>query len=345
MHLINTHQHWWPHEVFDFLIGNGIDMGRNDKGGYSFRLYGHDDGPLYVNSAVWHDLDGQFEYMDKLGHRVDSILSIGPMSVYFSSLPADLGRDAALVWNEQMAEAQRKHPGRLWASAAVPLIDTRIAIDVLEDAVHRLGLMGVNIPSSIGMDPNIDAERLEPFYAKVAELDLPLFLHPTDAIFPSTMEGYNGALFRSLGRVVEVSVAASRIMFSGLMDRYPNLKVFVSHTGGALPYQSGRMDKNGVDAKLPNPCSHYIHRMYTDTCSPHALGIKFAIDYFGIDQVMYGDDYPCWNTATNLALIEELGLSEAEQKKLFLENARRFFKLEEAGRPTVKVAAAAHAAA
>ena len=87
----------------------------------------------------------------------------------------------------------------------------------------------------------LDAERLEPFYARVAELGVPLFLHPTDAVFQDILEGYNGALHLSLGRVIEVSVAASRLILSGLMERHPNLKVVLSHTGGALPYQSGRM--------------------------------------------------------------------------------------------------------
>ena len=81
--------------------------------------------------------------------------------------------------------------------------------------------MGVNLPGSIGDDPRIDAPRLEPFYARVAELNVPIFLHPTDAVFHDIMDGYEGALHLSLGRVVEVSVAAMRLVFSGLMDRYP----------------------------------------------------------------------------------------------------------------------------
>ena len=180
----------------------------------------------------------------------------------------------------------------------MPLVDTRIAIEVLDDAVSRLGLMGVNMPGSIGSDPRIDAERLEPFYARVEELGLPLFLHPTDAVFVDMLDGYDGSLHLSLGRVIEVSVAAMRLVLSGMMERHPNLKVVMSHTGGALPYQSGRMDKNTPKAKLPKPASTYLKRMYTDTVSPHAAGMKFAIEYYGIDHVMYGTDYPCWEPAT-----------------------------------------------
>ncbi len=208
--------------------------------------------------AEWFDLDKQLEHMDGLGHQVDVVCSIGPFSVFFSELPPEEGREAAIHWNEEMAGAQKKYPGRLWASAAVPLVDTRIAIEVLDDAVNRLGLMGVNLPGSVGSDQRIDAERLEPFYARVEELGLPLFLHPTDAVFVDMLEGYDGALHLSLGRVVEVSVAAMRLVLSGLMERHPKLKIVMSHTGGALPYQSGRMDKNTPQAKLPKPASTYL---------------------------------------------------------------------------------------
>ena len=100
------------------------------------------------------------------------------------------------------------------------------------------------------------------------------------------------------------------------MDRHEGLKVVMSHTGGALPYQSGRMDKNTKAAKLPKPASTYLKRMFTDTVSPHAPGMRFAIDYYGIDNVMYGTDYPCWEPAACLALLDELKLSEADKKKI-----------------------------
>ena len=330
MHIIDSHFHWWPRSVSERLCKRKSYPRAmvNDRGGYTYLR--QDGGDYVLNSwAEWFDLDKQLEHMDALGHEVDVVCSIGPLSVYFSDLPAEEGRDAAIHWNEEMATAQRKYPGRLWASAAVPLVDTRIAIDVLDDAVHRLGLMGVNLPGSIGSDPRIDAERLEPFYARVEELGLPVFLHPTDAIFVDMLDGYDGALHLSLGRVIEVSVAASRLVLSGLMERHPDLKIVMSHTGGALPYQSGRMDKNSKEAKLPRPASHYLRRMYTDTVSPHVPGLKFAIEYYGIDHVMYGTDYPCWDPATALALLDEVGLSKADKEKLFYGNARRILGLRD----------------
>jgi aminocarboxymuconate-semialdehyde decarboxylase len=341
MRIIDSHFHWWPRPIFDRLCRRkGFPRAVvNNRGGYAYLRKSTDKTPLNT-WAEWFDLDKQLAYMDTLGHQVDVVCSIGPFSIYFSDLPPEEGRDAAIEWNEYMAGAQRQYPNRLWASAAVPLTDTRTAIEVLDHAVEKLGLMGVNVPGSIGDDPRIDAERLEPFYARVEELGVPMFLHPTDAVFVEMLEGYNGALHLSLGRVIEVSVAASRLILSGLIERHPKLKVVLSHTGGALPYQSGRMDKNTRKANLPEPASTYMKRMYTDTVSPHAMGMKFAIDYYGIDHVMYGSDYPCWSPEEALKLLHTLGLSEEEQRKIFYDNARRILGLREAGTPAVSAGVA-----
>jgi aminocarboxymuconate-semialdehyde decarboxylase len=129
--------------------------------------------------------------------------------------------------------------------------------------------------------------------------------------------------------VIDVSVSAFRLVLSGIMERHPKLKVFVSHTGGALPYQAGRMDKNAKAAGLPEPPSTYIKRMYTDIVTPHALGMKFAIDFYGVDRVMYGSDYPCWSPAAALELFDEIGLSAVDQEKILYGNARRILGLRD----------------
>jgi aminocarboxymuconate-semialdehyde decarboxylase len=340
VHIIDSHFHWWPRSIFDKLCKRSafpkarVNSKNNNTGfsggGYDY-MRAASSGQHLNSWAEWFDLDRQFEYMaETTGHQVDVVCSIGPFSVFFSDVPVEEGRDYALMWNEEMAGAQKKYPGRLWASAAVPLQDTRVAIEVVDDAVNRLGLMGVNLPGSVGADARIDAERLEPFYAHCEKLGLPIFLHPTDVVFQDMLsDGYDGALHLSLGRVIEVSVAAMRLILSGMMERHPKLKIIMSHTGGSLPYQAGRMDKNSKAAKLPRPVTDYMKRMFTDTVSPHSVGMKFAIDYYGIDHVMYGTDYPCWDPAACLKLIEEINLSDADKQKLFYDNARRILGLKD----------------
>lgn len=337
MHIIDSHFHWKPRAVYERLSkrDNFPRVVPNERGGFSVWL-NDSAGPTSNSPGSWFDLDGELETLDKLGHEVDVICSAGTFSVFFSQLPPEEGRDAAIHWNEEMAWAQDRYPGRLWGSAAVPLTDTSMALEVLDDAVGRLGLMGVALPGSIGNDPHIEAERLEPFYDRVEELDLPLFLHPTDALFADMLEGYGGALHQSIGRVMEVSVAASRLIVSGVMERHPNLKVYMSHTGGALPYQAGRMDKNMASSQLPELPSTYIKRMYTDIVSPHAAGMKFAIEYYGVDHIIYGTDFPCWSAEQALKLFDEIELPEEDRHKILYENARRVFNLRD---PAVKSAA------
>jgi aminocarboxymuconate-semialdehyde decarboxylase len=328
MRIVDSHFHWWPRSIFEALCERkGYPRAeRNGKGGYTYWRQA-DANARFNLGAEWFDLDTQLAHMETTGHQVDVVCSTGPISVHFSDLPAEEGRDAALQWNEEMAGAQRKHPGRLWASAVLPLIDTQVALDVLDDAVDRLGLMGVCLPGSIGSTENIDVPRLESLYDRIEALGLPIFIHPTDAMFPAILDGYNGALYASLGRVIDVSVCAYRLVLSGIMERHPKLKIVMSHTGGALPYQAGRMDKNSGKAGLPQPPSTYLKRMYTDTVSPHALGVKFAVDFYGADHVMYGSDYPCWMPAAALKVLEEAGLSAEDSQKIMNGNARRILGL------------------
>ncbi len=255
------------------------------------------------------------------------VCTLGTFTFHFSDVPASEGRDSAMHYNETVAEAMRAHPGQVWASGAVPLTDVDMAIEVLDHAINDLGLIDVDLPGSVGGEGQIDAEYLEPFYDRAEELGIPLILHPSDSVFKKMLDGYNGAMYLSLGRVIDLSVVAYRLVLSGIMERHLKLKVFMSHTGGALPYQAGRMDKNSKAAKLPLPPSEYLKRMYTETVSPHAEGIKFAIDFYGIDHVMYGTDYPCWEPAEALKFIQELELSAEDEDKLFRSNARRILGL------------------
>jgi aminocarboxymuconate-semialdehyde decarboxylase len=328
MHIIDSHFHWKPRAVYERLSKRkGYPrIAPNDRGGFTTWL--KEGSPPSSNiGSNWFDLDQELKTIKNPGHEVGVVCSTGTFSVFFSQLPPEEGRDAAIHWNEEMAWAQGRYPGRVWATAAVPLTDTGMALEVLDDAVNRLGLVGVNLPGSIGSDPYIDAERLEPFYDRVEELDLPLFLHPTDAIFADLLAGYDRALHNSIGRIMEVSVAASRLIVSGIMERHPKLKIVMSHTGGTLPYQSGKMDHNVKRTKLEQPATTYIKRMYTDTVSSHKAGMKFAIEYYGVDHVMYGTDYPCLDHQKTLEYFNEIELSEEERHKILYGNARAVFNL------------------
>ena len=218
---------------------------------------------------------------------------------------------------------------------------------MLDHAIKKCGLLGVNIPGSVGDGGRIDDAGLEPFYDRLEELGAVLCLHPTDTLLSELLQGYDGALNLSLGRVVDVSIAASRLIFSGIMERHPNLKIYMSHTGGVLPYQSGRLDKTTPQAgvgtfsrgvQLPHPVSTYIKRMYTDMVQPNAEAMKFALNYFGVDHIIYGTDYPCWNPTIALKLFKEVGMSPEDMQKIFHDNAKRVFALPDAAQAKATVA-------
>src|SRR5262249_11946175 len=138
---------------------------------------------------------------------------------------------------------------------------------------------------------------------------------------------YDDALHLSLGRIVEISTTAMRLVLSGTMERHPTLTVVLSHMGGGLPYQAGRMDKNSHAAKLPSLPSAYLKRMYTDTVQPDASAMKFGIDFFGSDRILYGTDYPCWDPAAAMNFFESIDLPPVERQQIFAENAIRIFCL------------------
>lgn len=329
MRIIDTHFHWQPPAISEALSKReGYPRSEADgKGGY--RFYRAPGVKTAHRSAAWYDLDRQFAYLDGLNRgKIDVVSSMGPFAVFYSELPVDEGKERSIEWNETMAQAQRTHADRFWGTAAIPMVDTQVAIDVLNDAILRLGLVGANLPCSVGDDPRIDHPRLEPFYDRVEELDIPLILHPTDSLYGKDFsEGYGGTLHATLGRVVEVSAAATRLILSGIMERHPRLKVLVTHTGGVLPYQAGRYDKNGGPAKLAEKPSTYIKRFYTDLVAPHALGMEFALKFFGADHVLYGTDYPCWMPHEALELFDAQDVSQADREKIFSGNALELFKL------------------
>jgi len=330
MRIIDSHYHWLPRSVFDALCERSeTPRARiNDIGGYDY-LTADARGKPAALWGEWFDLDKQFEYYGSLGHDVSAVNTFGPPAVIVSDLPAVEGREMALAWNDEMAAAQERYVGRFWSTAVVPLADTCVALEILNHAILDQGLLGVSLPATVGPDARLDAARLEPFYARAEELGVPLFLHPSDAVFAEMLsDDYDGALHLSLGRVFEVSAAAARIVFSGILERHPDLKLITSHAGGDLPFQSRRIDKYHKNTKLRDLPSVSIRRMYTDTALPDASSIAFAIKYFGIDHVMYGTDYPCCMPGPVLEMIEELGLSDIDRQKLFYDNAVRILGLK-----------------
>ncbi|GIH19752.1 hypothetical protein Raf01_79240 [Rugosimonospora africana] len=307
--LLDCHFHWYPQHVED---------GLNRSNGRTRR-----------HTADWYDLEGQLARMDALDRPVDVISSTGPFTGLFTNTEIGAGDSRALtrLHNETMADGQRRYPGRFWGTCVLPLLEPDVALTELEYAVGTLGLVGVNIPGRIGAEVNLDDPRYEELYDRIEALGVPLFIHPNDEAFEGALGGYNGALHLSLGRVIDVSVSAYRLVLSGVLERHPDLKLIMSHAGGALPYQAGRMDKNSGAAGLPKSPTEYLRRIYTDTVMPQAASVGFAIGFYGADHVMYGSDYPCWDPDAALRVIDELDLDDESLDRITYRNAYELYGL------------------
>jgi aminocarboxymuconate-semialdehyde decarboxylase len=316
MPVIDSHYHWYPRAHFERLAARP-DYPRAVREGDGYKYYFNHGRSFIPLPAVWFDLDAGLAVSDEAaGRDVTVVATTGVLSGLLDQFPLAAAVPLATDYNEQLAAAQRRYPGRVFGTAAVPLGDTGEAVAVLDHAVTELGLIGVNLPPVTAGGEPIDAARLEPFYDRVTELGVPLIVHPTDLVFDEVLAGYDTGLQRSLGRLVDSSVTVLRLIFSGIMERHPGLKVMHTHGGGVLPFQAGRIDKNARIKGLPELPSTYLRRTYVDTVAPQELTIRIAVEFYGADHVLYGIDYPCWSPRAATEVLAGSGLSEADTDKV-----------------------------
>jgi len=321
---VDSHFHWFPRAHFERMISR-TSLPRVERNGEGYNyLY---DGGLLPMWPAWFELEeGLAESRAATGDDMSVISTTGVMAGLFDMVPLAEGVDLAADWNQTMADEQRRRPGVFYGTAAIPLVETSAALEVLEAAIGELGLVGVNLPA-ITADGPIDQDRLDPFYARVAELGVPLIVHPTDFVFNDVLTGYDNGIMRSMGRLLDSSVTVMRLIFSGIMERHPDLRVVQTHAGGILPFQAGRLDKNARIAGLPEKPSTYLKRMSVDTVAPQALTIRAALEFYGEDRVLYGTDFPCWHPADARGVIDEIALPAEQDAKLMGGNAARLFRL------------------
>lgn len=325
MKAVDSHIHWYPTAYYEFLARRTSEPRAERRADRWVCVNGNrTNGGLWPE---WFDLEMQFQTVAATGHETTLFCSAGVHSD-LDGLPLAEAREGAHILNEAWAEMQRRHPGRFFAAAALPLQDTGMAIDELERATGQLNLRGVSLPGSINGEP-LDAPRLEPFYARVEELGVPLFIHPTDGVFvdPMAGDGYGNKIYMSLGRVVDSSTGVLRLVLSGLLDRHPGLKIVHFHAGGVLPFAAGRLDKNARIETIKEKPTEYLKRMWVDTAMPHALTIKMALEFYGADRVFYGSDNPCWNPGGALEALTSLGLPDDVLRAVLNDNVRRVVDL------------------
>jgi aminocarboxymuconate-semialdehyde decarboxylase len=329
-------------DVFNHIVTPGYNEARKTIAPPQMRLQDQER----VMPALF-DLESRFRAMDTAGSGYIQILTTANPPVENIGGPAD-ALALARIANDEMAELVSRHPDRFLAAAAcIPMNDVDAAAVELDRAVGQLGFRGVQIYTDCRGVP-LDDPRFVPIFDRVAALDLPVLLHPVrgpDRPDYPTEEASRFDTWRAIGWLYDTVSAMARLIFSGLFDRHPGIKIVTHHLGGFAPYAAGRLSE-GYDKLLkasrarnePVPLKRhpfeYFHEFYADTITIGSVpALKCGVDFFGADRVMFATDMP-FDTVGGLHYVkvaleamETLDASASDKDKIFQLNARRLFHL------------------
>lgn len=291
------------------------------------------------------DLDARFRIMDQFDGLMQIINIAAPPLENITDLQK--AKDLAKLANDEMAELVLKYRDRFAAAlACIPMHDMDIALGELDRAINELNFKGVQIYTPINDKP-LDAEEFFPLYEKMCEYNLPILLHPQrEGDYPDyrTEKASKYTLSSSLGWPYETTTAMVRLVLSGVMEKFPELKIVTHHCGGMVPFMVNRI-AGFVEAgeifgsrkgpgKLRKKIPDYLKQFYADTAIyGYTPGLICGYAFFGASHLLFGTDMPFdsqfglrWTRET-IDSIERMDINSAEKKMIFEDNARRLFRL------------------
>ena len=297
-----------------------------------------------ITDNVWEP-KRRIEEMDRADVSMQ-VLSTVPVMFSYWAKPDDTF-DLSRILNEHMAEVVRQYPDRFAGLGTIPLQDVDLAAGELDRCVRELGLRGVEIGTHV--DPNdhchgpdcrnLDHPSLDVVWKTAEQLDAAIFVHPWDMMGKERMRKY--WLPWLVGMPAETSLAICSMIFGGVFERFPNLRVAFAHGGGSFPFTIGRIehafhvrpDLVAIDNKT-EPKKYLAHhdapaRFYVDSLVHDADALQMLLKVFGAKRVALGSDYP-FPLGENRAgdLIESMNELTSEQKRFLLsETAREFLRL------------------
>jgi predicted TIM-barrel fold metal-dependent hydrolase len=302
--------------------------------------------PHFLSIPVWHDVqrrivdftDLRLPEMDRWGieYAVISLTSPGVQGERDPAIAVERARRS----NDVLADVLAQRPDRFGGFAAVALQDVDAAITELRRAVRELGFHGVLVNSWTelpgGRVGRLDDEQFEPFWAELAHLEVPLYLHPRT--LPVGERGAVNDRPELAGPVWEfttdTSASALRLITSGLFDRHPQLQIVLGHLGESLPYNIWRIDNRMPKANdqvfLQHAPGSYLTRHFTVTTSGHFCtpSLQAALAIMGDDRVMFSIDYPYEDTRQAADWFDTLELPEKLHRQIGRDNAIRLLSLE-----------------
>jgi len=296
MRSIDVHTHILPAEIprwsERFGYGGFIRLERKDACSARMVL---DDGTFFreVTSNVW-DPDVRVAECAAVEVGVQ-VLSTVPVMFGYWIPDRQHALDVARYLNDQIAEACARNPRKLVGLCTLPLQAPDLAVSELTRCVRELGLAGAQIGSHVG-HLNLSAPELFPVFARAAELGAPVFVHPWEMMGQERMQKY--WLPWLVGMPAETAQAICSVIFGGVLERLPKLRLCFAHGGGAFAFTFGRI-QHGFDSRPdlcgidnPRPPRDYLGKFWVDSLVHDASALRLVLERFGDDKVVVGSDYP-----------------------------------------------------
>ena len=242
---------------------------------------------------------------------------------------AELDHKLAAAWNDATSAAHQAYPTRLVGFCTLPMLYPDVAIEELNRASKLPGIRGVYVGTNIN-GKDLSDPLFEPIWTRIEELDLPIFLHPIQPIGGERLRKFY--LSNMLGNPIDSTIAACHLIFGGVLDRHPKLRVGLPHGGGALLMLIGRVDHGwhvSPEVKqLPKAPSAYLDRFFYDTIVHSKQIMEFVISTVGAERVMLGSDY-CFDMGYErpIQFLEQINLSSAQRKMILGGTAAKLLKL------------------
>jgi aminocarboxymuconate-semialdehyde decarboxylase len=260
-------------------------------------------------------IDERIAEMDAMGIDIQALSPMPGQAIY--AVPPEVGAEAARITNDGIATAIARHPDRFVGMGVVPLQATDLAIIEMRRCVRDLGLRGIEISSHVN-GQELSETRFRSFFAAAEEMGVLLFLHPLGFTHGERLRQHY--LNNLLGNPIDSTIAVAHLIFDGVLERLPGLKLCVAHGGGYAATYWGRLDhawRARPDCRLhiSKPPSHYLRQLYFDTLVFDRAQLQFLLQSYGADHLCLGTDYPF-----DMSEPDPLGfhshLSEADRTKV-----------------------------